>query len=276
MLLRKLVHFSPLIAVAVVLSSCGLPRVFINIAVVRKVTPVQQAQIAYLQTYGRLSNGAKLNYYQALETVVADPSIPTLAEVQALTASQKSQIEFLMTFGHYADGASPTYLQALPVVLSHPSVFTMAEYQQLVASGSDPPVVISTEVPLTTNQASRKNNNHYASAWIKWAHGIFGDAIGWKQQLSYWYNPVKNTIWDRSTKGYPFKTWQGVLWRYTGEYTSDGYPNWTSGGGGKHLAWISYSFIEMFEAGWGPISVTTQFNMVITGDSNGTISGGTF
>jgi len=194
----------------------------------------------------------------------------------SVNATQKSQIELLITYGHLANGKSPTYNQALSVVLTYPSVLTLAEYQQLGASSSTPPTAQTLEVPFVANQKDNSQDYHFASAWFKWAHGLFGDAIGWKQQLSYWYNPKKNTIWDRNTKGYPFITWQGILWRYTGEYSSDGYPNWTSGGGGKQLAWIAYSFIEQFEAGWGPISVTTQFNMVITGYSNGTISGGMF
>ncbi|HUD07971.1 MAG TPA: hypothetical protein VMQ52_02745 [Candidatus Saccharimonadales bacterium] len=198
------------------------------------------------------------------------------ASPSQVTIKQQSQIAFLMTDGRMPNGSPPTYAQSLKVVLTYPSVPTLAEYKSLGISSPTAHALQVQEIPFNVSQKGHGKDIKFASGWYQWAHGLFGNALGWNQNLSYNYNPERNTIWNRSTKGYPFITWEGFLWRWSGEYTSDGYPNWITGGGGKNLAWIAYNFIEIFEAGWGPITVPTQFNMVIVGYSNGTILGGQF
>ena len=209
-------------------------------------------------------------------TVLPTSNVSATTKVK-VTVTQKSQIAVLENFGHLSNGAKPSYNQALATVIAYPSVPTMAEAKALgIADSSVNVATVSlTLQPSTTDKTS---DNRIVTGKYTWVHGpSFAQGLGWVQKLRIIYNTKTNEVRHLSTRGYWFiSTWASWGWNYTGEYSSDGYPYWCVGGGGKILRTVKYSFIETFGWGYGPISGSLLMRMYIIGAANGYITGGTF
>ena len=208
------------------------------------------------------------------------------------TAKQKSQMQYLMTYGHEANGKAPTSAQAFAVVKKYPSVPTMAE---AAAEGLIPPSGSSTHATTAgpsgpsaqlIGQSSLATVStpktgivwHPTSADKIWQLGApHAKEIGWNQTLRWKFNANHNVICCQSTSGYPWVApWISWLWHYSGEYTSDGYPRWQTGGGGAYYKYIEYEFIETFGWGYGPVSGSFNMQMWIAGFANGSSQNGYF
>ena len=99
----------------------------------------------------------------------------------------------------------------------------------------------------------------------------------WIQTISWCYNTKHKWVGNYTTSGYPFLvSWVSWVWSYTGEYTGDHFPQWTTSLGHSGPAWAEYKFIEMFKWGYGPISGSVFMDLWIRCQSDGTFQGGKF
>lgn len=204
--------------------------------------------------------------------------ISSATAASGITATQKSQIMLLMAYGHLPNGKSPSYNQSLSVVLANPSVPTMAEGKLLGMEDSTVIPTATVNVALQLQSTNQATGNQTYTGKFSWWHGpTYAKGFGWHQFLTITYNYKQDKILSRSTYGYYFVSdWCSWLWHYVGEYTSEGFPKWFKGGGGKILHWVKYQLIENFGWGYGPISGQLTMRMYIIGYADGLITGGNF
>jgi len=104
------------------------------------------------------------------------------------------------------------------------------------------------------------------------------DELQWYQTYTWGCEPWNNWAGGFDTSGYPQITGIDSIdgWYWAGEDTSDGFPLFTRGGGGADYEWGEYQWIEFFKWGWGPFTLTVQFDMYEVGYANGDYYGGYF
>ena len=203
------------------------------------------------------------------------------AQTTEPTAVQLSQAKFLMTYGlDSLTGKAPTQQQALVVVYKYPKVPTMAQATELGVTTQPvvPPNPVVVEQTTTTADSNVKFKKTCTSGvYHYWRGPSFAQEFGFIQSINWCYNVQHRWVGSYKTRGYPFLTtlfsW---LWSYTGEYTSDGYPYWSTGGGGNKPSWAEYRFIETFKWGYGPISGTVNMDLWIRCQSDDNYEGGKF
>jgi hypothetical protein len=203
------------------------------------------------------------------------------AQTAKPTAIQLSQVAFLMTYGHdKATGKAPTQPQALAVVYKYPKVLTMAEAAQF--GFTTQPRVLPSPAGNAQTASTTSNNVKFKKTCISgdyqyWRGPSFAQELGWNQSINWCYNTQHKWVGKYTTRGYPWVVdWVSWMWSYSGEYTSDGYPYWSTGGGGSKPGWAKYWFIETFKWGYGPISGTFSMDLWIRCDSTGNFQGGKF
>lgn len=256
---------------------------------VSAATAKQQSQVKYLMNWTVVAKTGKVPTYAQALAVAKQYSnlVPTEAQAKkeglehkfALpTKSQTPAVPQNFPSTAPPSGSDSTVMTATPKLSNLVPPSASGNSNSLVSVTMQPQTVQSYSSPTAgtaqpqTSCTSKKVSMGWQEDMATWPHW---KQATWTENVSWCYlaTPLPGTTSQVKLAGYPWVAqWASPVYHWAYEYKANGFPYWTwwnDGGTCKCIHGGTYSFIEMFETGYGPLASYDQWNMDLWIASNG-------
>ena len=151
---------------------------------------------------------------------------------------------------------------------------TLAEYKSLGNSSPTALALQVQEIPFLTSAKGHGKDVNLPLAGINGLTDYSVMRLVRTRASSYNCNPERTPSESADTKGYPFITWERLLWQLVpANFTSDGYPNSITGSSGQTWLGLPTTSSEIFEvlrlganydfrhsSTWSSSAIPTRYN----------------